>query len=364
MAGIGAVQHLRLVKPIAREPREPPVRGYYAPRTDGKLDRTERQKRITRAKRRARKLARGESVPEFVARFPEREAYVEALTAYYRGGGKGSIADRRQVRREVLPGELVDRARLFARRYREGATLNEIGQESAITRERVRQVLVRAGYRMSELKVESARARRKLEVEENTDRVVPMLAAGELRPQEVASTLGISSEVVRRIDKEHPEFARKRKAIRRRERAPKYSDLEVLSVLRAANEGLGGIITVQEFTHFARGHKLDDGRPWPTHQTALLRFGSWREALEAAGLPHNQSSPISGMRLFERTHCIDAILEAERALGHLPTVREYDEYARLMGGALPSVATIRHRFGLWPDALRAASEFVSSHFRS
>jgi hypothetical protein len=131
----------------------------------------------------------------------------------------------------------------------------------------------------------------------------------------------------------------------------------VLNCLREANAALGGVLTTAAYDAYARGRTLADGRPFPTHQTEHLRFGSWREALERAGLPANASSPIAGRLLFTDGHCIDAILEVERAQGHLPTVAEYERYAAEMSGVLPSSATIRNRFGTWSRALEAAAQF-------
>jgi hypothetical protein len=104
---------------------------------------------------------------------------------------------------------------------------------------------------------------------------------------------------------------------------------------------------------------MGDGRSWPSHQTAFLRFGSWKAALEHAGLPANPSTPIAGRLLFTDGHCIDAILEVERSVGHLPTAAEYERYSAKMAGVLPSLATVRKRFGTWRNALEAAANFVT-----
>src|SRR5207237_6832228 len=124
---------------------------------------------------------------------------------------------------------------------------------------------------------------------------------------------------------------------------PRYSEADILACLREASERLGGVLTTAAYTEFARGRHLPDGREWPTHQTAFKRFGSWRAALAAAGLHANPSSPIAGHRIFEQAHCIDALREVRRALGRIPTAQQYDDYARKLGGAIPSLATVRNR---------------------
>jgi hypothetical protein len=213
---------------------------------------------------------------------------------------------------------------------------------------------------MSELKAKAAAARRRGMLNKH-DRIRELLSKG-LLPKEVAGQVGVSLNLVERIDAARPEYAQLREPFRRRKltASVKYTDEDVLGCLRGASQALGGVLSTAAYTEFARGRSFTDGRPWPTHQTAVLRFGSWRAALDAAGLPSNPSSPIAGRRLFDEARCIDAILEVERVVGHLPGVREYEAYAAKMDGLLPSSSTIRHRFGSWQRALHRASQFASA----
>lgn len=249
------------------------------------------------------------------------------------------------------------RARRMAQLYAEGATLEEVGSAFSLSRERARQIMVAAGYDVSALKLKAKRARRRRMAREYGSHIHAMLEQGH-PVQAVASRLSVPVDFVRTFDKSNPDYARHRKAYRKRSNpAVKYTDEEVLGCLRAASRQIGGVLTTSAYTQLARRRAFGDGRPWPTHQTAFLRFGAWRRALEAAGLHSNPSSPIAGRQLFDRAHCIDAILEVERAVGHLPSVTEYSTYATRMDGVLPSISTIRHRFGGWQLALRAAAEF-------
>jgi hypothetical protein len=183
-------------------------------------------------------------------------------------------------------------------------------------------------------------------------------------PTEVASTVQVPLGLVQEIDAGNPDFARRRRQRRvfeTRITSSKYTDEEVLGCLEKASDDLGGVLTTAAYTEYARACTFGDGRPWPTHQTAVLRFGSWRAGLEEAGLPSNPSTPIAGRLLFDEARCIDAILEVQRAFGHLPSIGEYEAYAASMEGVLPSVATVRHRLGGWRLALRAAAEFESAY---
>ncbi len=248
----------------------------------------------------------------------------------------------------------------MARRYAAGATLDAIGKDFGLTRERVRQLILKGGYRMSELKAAAAVARRR-RITQNSRAEIRRMLLGGLPLNAVVAALHVPIAIVREIDATDPAYARTRKASRKKTSSVKYTDEEVLECLRAASERLGGVLTTTGYDRFTRGQSFADGRNLPTHQTAFLRFGSWRAALDAAGLSSNPSTPIAGSRIFSEGNCIDAILEVERALGHLPSVAEYETYAKRLAGAVPSAGTIRHRFGRWPHALRRAVDFASSY---
>lgn len=134
----------------------------------------------------------------------------------------------------------------------------------------------------------------------------------------------------------------------------RYTDEELLDVLRKTSEALGGVLTTHAYNEYAEGRTFPDGRPWPSHQTHFHRFGSWRQSLLAAGLAANPSSAIAGQRIFDRGQCIDAVRHAERELGHRPSLKQYEALARESNGGLPSAATVRHRCGSWSAALRLA----------
>jgi hypothetical protein len=146
-----------------------------------------------------------------------------------------------------------------------------------------------------------------------------------------------------------PAERRKPKAARK-----KYSRDELISFLQIASKALGGVLSAQAYTDYARSRRTSDGRPWPTHQTHALRFGSWRAAVIAAGLTANPPSPIAGQTIFEEGHCIDALRAAARALGHVPTAEDYEAFAKASNGALPSGATVRQRLGTWYESLALA----------
>jgi hypothetical protein len=203
--------------------------------------------------------------------------------------------------------------------YEAGATLREVGAAHGLSGERVRQLFAAYGF--------------------------PTRSRAEVRELQAVEIAEIESEQQssRRGRGQRPPWARK-----------KYSDDELIECLQEASRAVGGVLSTSAYTRLAKTQRFPDGRPWPTHQTHFHRFGSWRKALQAAGLRANPSSPIAGQRLFEVGHCIDAIRHAHRELGQVPSVNEYDGVASDSNGALPSSATIRNLCGSWVEALRMA----------
>jgi hypothetical protein len=204
--------------------------------------------------------------------------------------------------------------------YRGGASLRAVGEQFGISGERVRQLFGAAGLE----------TRSRTEVEE-------ILRA------EREKRAGPGEETPTRI-RRPAEWVEK-----------KYSDAELLEILRTTSSELGGILTAHRYDEFAIGRTFADRRPWPSHQTHFLRFGSWRGALLTAGLPANPSSPISGQRIFGLGQCVDAVRHVRRELGQMPSVKGYETVARRSNGALPSAATVRNRCGSWSEAVRLAA---------
>ena len=233
--------------------------------------------------------------------------------------------------------------------YDGGATLEEVGRAFGVSRERVRQIFRDHGMPVRSVKDTHALQRAR-QSRQRANRITDRFR--DLRDVDaVAHELQLPKTLVAEVVYGAFTAPKRRKPTRARK---KYSDEELIRFLQGASTALGGVLTAQGYTDYARAHETQDGRPWPTHQTHALRFGSWREAVKAAGLAANPSSPIAGQTIFEDGHCIDALRAAVRALGHPPTAQEYEEFARASNGALPSEATVRIRLGRWYKALDRA----------
>jgi hypothetical protein len=233
--------------------------------------------------------------------------------------------------------------------YEAGATLEEVGRAFGISRERVRQIFRDHGLPVRSVQ-DAHTVQRARQSRQYADRIKDRFR--DLRDVDaVAKELRLPKTLVVEVVNGAFTAAERRKP---KQAKKKYSDDELIEFLRAASMALGGVLSAQGYTDYARGQTTQDGRPWPTHQTHALRFGSWRDAVKAAGLAANPSSPIAGQTIFEDGHCIDALRAAARALGRPPTADEYEEFARASNGAFPSQAAVRQRLGRWYQALERA----------
>ncbi len=95
----------------------------------------------------------------------------------------------------------------------------------------------------------------------------------------------------------------------------------------------------------------------PTSQTAVQRFGSWNDALKAAGLATSSSGRARGQLRFDEAAYDKAIAMFvadcdDRDLG--ATYKAYGEYAAEHKGEVPSAAAVRKFYGSWNAALASA----------
>lgn len=232
--------------------------------------------------------------------------------------------------------------------YLSGMTLEQCGKRHGITRERVRQVFRKAG--LPKRTPEQNKALRRLDAAVAAQAVHLYQGSGDITA--VARALGVTQEAVREAVREAlPQFSVFRPATKPK---PRFTDEELLGLLREVSREVGGVISVQDYDTYSAERTTSDGRPWPTYQTPQHRFGSWRDALLRAGLNANASSPIRGQRIFDAGHCIDGIRQLARELGAVPTARQYEEFAAQSGGSVPSLSIVQLRCGSWHLAAKAA----------
>lgn len=126
----------------------------------------------------------------------------------------------------------------------------------------------------------------------------------------------------------------------RRARPPERTREEVVAAIRAWARETGRPPRQADWPS-------SDGDGWPSYMTVTTHFGSWRTALEAAGLRANR-------RRWTHEEIAEALRRWTREHGRPP--RQQD----LVYGAsgLPAPHTIRRRFGSYAAALDVALDFV------
>lgn len=113
------------------------------------------------------------------------------------------------------------------------------------------------------------------------------------------------------------------------------------------------------------------GPDHPTGESVYRVFGSWSEALRAAGLPHEQARPVQSAREggWPPAAILDAIVQWAETYGEPPKLSDWNPWiARQCGdieaaerfererGAWPNSSTVVARFGSWNAGLQAASQ--------
>jgi hypothetical protein len=245
--------------------------------------------------------------------------------------------------------------------YQRGFTLHEVGEEFGLSRERVRQLFGRAGLQ-TRSRLETVEIKREADLGRADEIIEAFRRTKDVAV--VARELEIwRPTIVEVLRTELP--PRERVALRSKKRGPppatvppwarrRYSDEELIACLREAGATLGGTLSAKTYDAFARGRRAADGRRWPTHQTAGSRFGSWRAAMQAAGLDAYPSSGVGLRKRFSREQCVEAVRLVGERVGQCPSKSDYERYAHESLAELPSVASVSVYCGGWCEAVRLA----------
>jgi transposase-like protein len=227
----------------------------------------------------------------------------------------------------------------IAARYLAGATLQTIGDEFGLTRERVRQVLARQGV-----------TRRTVSEHTNAIRESALATYGPLLDAAFNETRSISQVVTRFQGQLPARWVREYLAPRRTEvilRNPgtsRWADEDMLACLRLA-AAESPTLSIRTYRRWREDNLINGTRP-PNHSVISWRFGSWSAAVIAAGL----HEPPVNRRYTRRwsdadTSRVVATYVAETlARDERPTFIGYDTWSRVSKDR-PSGAYVRHLTG-------------------
>ncbi|MGJ1631362.1 homing endonuclease associated repeat-containing protein [Clavibacter sepedonicus] len=254
----------------------------------------------------------------------------------------------------VLPVRQTPEAPEWLRLYREDLlTLDEVGLVEGVTREAIRRRLRALGISPRSLGETLDLRRLRAVSEKATAMTESFLRLRDL--DEVAADVGLQrSWVARFISETVPDYAVLTRVPRLG--AKRYSNEELIGCLQAAAVAEGRTLSAQAYQrHAIQNPRLEDGRPAPGMQVMAIRFGSWRSALEAAGLPAN---PHSGQdKRFDEATAVAAVISCWRETGRPPTAASYDEWQRSQE-IFPSGSTVRNLCGSWNALLLRAWQMV------
>jgi hypothetical protein len=233
--------------------------------------------------------------------------------------------------------------------YQAGATLREVADRWDIDIRTVRRAFQAAGLltRSAAQSRHLTASRRQAQFSEEVLR-----RFAELRNVErTAKVLSVSPLVVRRRLKREGLGGLAISLIERRlTRGPRWDAKQILELLHDAVAGRQ-TLTTMVFDQIVLS-RPDLG--WPRAVTVIRRFGSWEEALRAAGLATALSPLSRPVSVYSRADCVEALRAAVKALGRVSSEREYAAFAARAPGKTPSLGTIVLRLGSWRSALLAA----------
>lgn len=226
----------------------------------------------------------------------------------------------------------------MVRRRLAGATLAEIAEAHGVTRERVRQILTKAGV-SGRVSREHVSQGRRDEVEARRKDILQAFRRGDT-PAETARLLGVSEPELRQLLAGSVTSADRatRRGNQPRRRGPRFSDDELVDAVRDVGKRYGRAPMSTEYGRAAAGGLL------PSLPTIHNRIG-WSRALALAGFEERTSARRHKRRWTEEA-CRHALIRLVVESGEVPTVTQYETLAQL-DDALPSLGTVRNRIGVW-----------------
>lgn len=235
----------------------------------------------------------------------------------------------------------------MARRFKRGETLREIGKRHNISHEGVRLIMQKRGltrkdYPIHEIRHKEALAKKNLIIEAYKKK--SGTADQRTIEVEIGRELGLSTRAVNEVIKDYP-F--KSLYDHKSRITPKFSDEDLIKAVRLIAQRLGEPLTKDQYATEVEGTDL------PVPQTLIIRFGSWHDACEAAGVTSGKSFRRYTKR-FDEEACLKAAKDFWDSREGPFSFVAYSEWAK--GKDVPSGGTMRVRMGKWSEVKRRIAE--------
>jgi hypothetical protein len=221
-----------------------------------------------------------------------------------------------------------------------GDTLQAIATRFGVTRERVRQVINKAGGPGKEQAKAAKAASRVRKNKDIANQVAALMRDGEYEIVVLARKLKVSESKLRAAV--GPSISSK--FVRPVLQPKKWINSSIVGAIQAAAKGKSSLTTTA-YTAAVKAGEVDG----PTVIVAIHRFGTWALACEAAGLKGSGTRGRSGsitksVGLGDLVRFLDSTITPK-------TAAKYEEWARRR--KVTSLGTLRNLYGSWSAALIA-----------
>jgi len=267
----------------------------------------------------------------------------------------------------IFEDELIGRKIRILDLRMSGLTLDEIGKQYGVTRERIRQILKKAfrlveadpsfeGKSFSDIfaeKAHSAKGEERRMKQERMDEI-DSLCRTFLNSNpgatylEISKALDVGEEVLRQsLQPQTTKFIWTE--ARENMNESQFSDEAILEALKFAEAFESPVSAPMYRDLVERG--LVNG---PGPQTVALRFGSWKKACELAEVSYNESVRTSYERQWTENELLESVIEFLRNKSFGKGIQSYDEWRIETMNNAPSGAHVRKYFDTWINAKNKA----------
>ena len=250
---------------------------------------------------------------------------------------------------------MITRDQSIVERRAQGLSLQEIANEFDVTRERVRQILVKEApeltanqvRRIKEATAKQNSVNRKKEIAEIFKSQWPELK--NMSISEISTLVNISEiEIINLLPKLIVQIIKGNEEIDHANYF-KFTESECLDAIVAAAT-IHYPLRMKEYANLVSSGVIDG----PSVPLLFKRFGSWTKACEAANVEF-----VSALRDYDRVwseqDLSNFVFEfAESQLGQQDGWNDFCNWLDIMGDGYPSPATFRNRLGPWREIRSAA----------